>query len=295
MTLLKKYSHVFFELLVTAIVYLFYGLLRIIGLRGARLFLGAITSTLGPLIPKSKRAYRNLEKIFPQNSPAKNQIIVQGMWQNLGYVVAEYAHLEKIQLLNNPAIRVEGLEHLLALKDDGKPGLIFTGHLGNWELVSLLCAQAEVPTAQVYRAANIPLVNRLIRRLQSASGSTLIPRGPEGGRKSIEALRSGQHLILLVDQKMNNGISVPFFGHEAMTAPGLARLAERFDCPVLPVQVAREGMGGFVITCHPPLYFDPAIKENPQRAFMMQVHAYLESWITQHPEQWLWLHNRWPW
>ena len=294
MTLLKKYSRLFFDFLVAATVYLFYGLLRLLGLGGSRIFLGTITGTIGPHISKSKRAYRNLERIFPQHSPAQNQTIVQGMWQNLGYVVAEYAHLEKIQLLENPAIHVEGLEHLLALKNDGKPGLIFTGHLGNWELVSLLCAQMGVPAAQVYRAANNPLVNLLIRRLQKASGSTLIPRGPEGGRKSIEALRAGQHLILLVDQKMNNGISVPFFGHEAMTAPGLARLAERFSCPVLPVQVARKGREGFVITCYPPLHFEPKTEEEPQRAFMMQVHKHLEAWITQHPEQWLWLHNRWP-
>ena len=291
---LNKYRKLFFERFVAATVYTFYSLLRCLGLQGSRHFLGRITGTLGPLLAKSKSAYGNLEKIFPQLSQKQRREIVKGMWQNLGYVVAEYAHLEKIHLLPHPNIRVEGLEHLLALKEDGKPGLIFTGHLGNWELVSLLCTQVGVPTAQVYRAANNPLVNRLIRRVQSVSGAHLIPRGAEGGRRSIEALRRGEHLILLVDQKMNNGISVPFFGHEAMTAPGLARLAERFSCPVLPIQVAREGMDGFVITCHPPLAFDPGASA-PHRAFMARVHGHLERWITAHPDQWLWLHNRWPW
>ena len=283
------------EVALAGVAYLFYGLLRLIGLRASRSFLGAVTGTIGPRISKSQRAIRNLKRILPHLSDVERQLIVRQMWKNLAYVVAEYGHLEKIKIFDNPSIRVEGIHHLQSLKEDGKPGLIFTGHLGNWELVSLLCAQFDVPIAQVYRGANNPYINNLVRRLQEAGTSHLIPKGPEGGRKSIEALKAGQHLILLIDQKMNNGISVPLMGHEAMTAPGLARLAERFQCPVLPVQVEREGVDRFVITCHPPLFFIASEDAERYRTFMTQVHTLLESWILKHPEQWLWLHNRWPW
>ena len=294
MSHLRKCKEIFFELLLAGVAYIFYGLLRIIGLNASRHFLGRITGCIGPHISKSKRARRNLKKIFPSLTQEQQDNIVRGMWENLAYVVAEYGHLEKIKIFDNPHIRVDGIEHLYALRDDNKPGLIFTGHLGNWEMVSLLCAQAGVPVAQVYREANNRFINKLVRRLQEEGTSHLIPKGPEGGRKSLAALKAGEHLILLIDQKMNNGMSVPFMGHEAMTAPGLARLAERFSCPVLPVQVEREGVDRFVITCYPPLVFTPSQDQDRYRRFMMQVHELLASWVAKRPEQWLWLHNRWP-
>jgi KDO2-lipid IV(A) lauroyltransferase len=92
-----------------------------------------------------------------------------------------------------------------------------------------------------------------------------------------------------MDQKFNEGLSVPFFGKEAMTASAIARLAKKFQCPLVPVQVERKPNAHFRVTFHPPL-----CTKGTEYDILQQVNAHLEQWILETPDQWLWLHNRWP-
>ena len=139
----------------------------------------------------------------------------------------------------------------------------------------------------------------LPRRQQSADGphDCAVPRRSgricSKGRRSraaaITALRRGTHLGLLADQKMNDGIPVPFFGRPAMIAPALA------VCDVLPLRVERLDGARFRVTVFPPLPL-PRSGEPPANvaALMAEVNATLEAWIRDRPEQWLWVHQRWP-
>jgi Kdo2-lipid IVA lauroyltransferase/acyltransferase len=77
----------------------------------------------------------------------------------------------------------------------------------------------------------------MITRLRGDAGE-LIPKGAVAARRAIATLRRGAHLAMLANQKMNDGIPVPFFGRSAMTAPALAALALRFDCDVLPARAS---------------------------------------------------------
>ena len=100
---------------------------------------------------------------------------------------------------------------------------------------------------------------------------------------------------MLVDQKMNDGIAVPFFGMESMTAPAIAQLALRLDCPVVPVRVKRLKGAYFQVIVKPPISFAPTGDLQADiLAFMTIVNLEIESWIRDTPDQWLWLHNRWP-
>jgi KDO2-lipid IV(A) lauroyltransferase len=100
---------------------------------------------------------------------------------------------------------------------------------------------------------------------------------------------------MLVDQKLNDGIAVPFFGRDAMTAPALARLARRYDCIVVPVRVVRLGGAHFRLICDPPLKVPKtADAQADALALMTEVNATIERWIRARPEQWFWLHRRWP-
>jgi nucleoid DNA-binding protein len=154
--------------------------------------------------------------------------------------------------------------------------------------------QHGISVAQIYRAGNNPLLDRMIARFRGDAGE-LIPKGTVAARRAIAALRQGTHLTLLADQKMNDGIPVPFFGRPAMTAPALAVLALRFDCDVLPARVERLDGARFRLTVFPPL---PLPRSGEPRAdaaaLMARVNAILEAWIRDRPEQWLWVHRRWP-
>ncbi|MEE1569571.1 MAG: lysophospholipid acyltransferase family protein, partial [Alphaproteobacteria bacterium] len=93
----------------------------------------------------------------------------------------------------------------------------------------------------------------------------------------------------------NDGIAVPFFGREAMTAPALAQLALKFGCPVVPAKVVRTGGAHFRLTLYPPLEM-PASgdKQANVAALMRQVNELIEGWVRENPGQWMWVHQRWP-
>jgi KDO2-lipid IV(A) lauroyltransferase len=147
----------------------------------------------------------------------------------------------------------------------------------------------------VYRAANNPLIDWLYRHGRSTGASNQIRKGPSGVRQLLAAMRQGHNVAMLVDQKMNDGIAVPFFGRPAMTAPAVAELALRFGCPLIPVRMERLGGTRFRVTVLPPLdHPDSGDRRQDVLTMMTEINALLESWIRERPEQWLWLHNRWP-
>jgi len=199
---------------------------------------GAIGRLVGPFLGISRRARRNIERALPELSERQITDVVRGMWDNLGRVAAEYPHLREIRVFE-PSGRVEthGFEHVDRAVAAGRRMIIFSSHIANWEIGMLAAVQYGISVAQIYRAANNPLVDRMITRFRSDAGE-LIPKGAVAARRAIATLQRGAHLTMLADQKMNDGIPVPFFGRPAVTAPALAALALRFDCDVLPAHVS---------------------------------------------------------
>ena len=216
------------------------------------------------------------------------------MWHNLGRVAAEYPHLRKIGVFE-PGGRVEthDFEHVHRAVAARRRMIFFSEHIANWEIAALAAVQYGIPVAQIYRAANNPLVDRMITRFRGIGGE-LIPKGTVAARRAIAALRRGAHLTMLVDQKMNDGIPVPFFGRPAMTASALAVLALRYDCDVLPARVERLGGAHFRLTVFPPLPLPRSGDHHADvAALMARVNQTLEEWIRDCPEEWFWLHRRW--
>ena len=256
---------------------------------------GALGRLIGPFLPISKQARRNLKRALPELSDREIDCVIAAMWDNLGRVAAEYPHLRRIRVFE-PGGRVEthGVEYLDRAVATGRRMIIFSGHIANWEIGMLAAVQYGIPVAQIYRAANNPLVDRMITRFRGDAGE-LIPKGAVAARRAIATLRSGAHLTMLADQKLNDGIPVPFFGRPAMTTSALASLALRFDCDVLPARVERLQGAHFRLTVFPALPLPHTGNAHADvAALMAQVNAILESWIRERPGQWFWVHRRWP-
>jgi KDO2-lipid IV(A) lauroyltransferase len=262
---------------------------------------GGLARRIGPSLGISKRARINLRRAFPELAESEIVQIVSGMWDNLGRVAAEYPHLRKIRIFE-PDGRVEthGFEHMDNAVAAGRRMIIFSGHVANWEIGALAAVQygftatRSYRVTQIYRAPNNPLMDRLIAHFRGDRGE-YIPKGASAAKRAFAALYRGEHLTMLADQKLNEGIPVPFFGRPAMTATALALLALRFDCDVLPARVERLGGARFRLTVFPPL---PLPRSGDQAAdvaaLTTEITAILESWIRDCPEQWLWVHRRWP-
>ena len=254
---------------------------------------GWLGRRVGPALGVSGQARRNLAAAFPDWPPAEIERVVGGMWDNLGRVAAEYPHLRHIRVFGGDRVATHGLDHLERAVSSNRRVILFSGHLANWEIAALAAGQCGVEIAQVYRAANNPFVDRMIGRWRGDRGE-FIPKEAVG-RRAVAALRRGAHLTILVDQKLNEGIPVPFFGRDAMTAPTVALLALRFDCDVLPVRVERVGGARFRLTIEPPLPLpDTGNRAADVAAMMTAVNGTLERWIRERPEQWFWVHRRWP-
>jgi Kdo2-lipid IVA lauroyltransferase/acyltransferase len=255
---------------------------------------GYVGRKIGPRLGVSRRAYANLRRAMPCNSEAENRRIVHGMWDNLGRTMGEFPHINAICADKSAHVEIVNAGRVSELLDKKRPAILFGGHFANWEVgPSVIHRLMGGSLLSVFRASNNPWVNRLLRgRMKSRRA---VAKGAEGGRVILCHLTKGGHVAMLVDQKLNDGIAVPFFGRDAMTAPAIARLALRFGCPIVPVRVERLKGARFRFTVLPRLELaDKRETAANVRETMKRVTAVIESWAKARPEQWLWIHRRWP-
>ena len=265
------------------------GLVRRLSPAAASDFGGAVARAIGPLLPVSRVAHANLRRALPELDAAARSRIVRGVWDNLGRTACEMPHAARLtwDLDDDGA--------LARLARTGGPAIFITGHIGNWELLPRVAASNGAPLGILYRAAKNPHVDALIAKLRGAPPELLFPKGAAGARRAFGHLARGGVLGLLMDQKLNDGIAVPFFGRPAMTAPAAAAYALRFRCPLLPAVIRRTGPAHFRVVVEPPMALpDTGHRQDDILALTTEINRTLERWIRDWPEGWLWLHRRWP-
>ena len=274
-------------------------LARALGPVGASNFGGFVARGIGPLLPVSRVAHANLRRAMPELDDAARGRIVRGVWDSLGRTIAELPHVGALQpTASGPGWTLDGAEHVRALAAAGAPAIMVSAHFGNWELLPRAAAQEGLLVASFYRAAANPHVDALLLALRRAATSADAPRfnkGAAGARAALGHLRAGGCLAMLVDQKMNDGIEALLFGLPAMTAPAAAAFALRFHCPLVPAYAERVGPARFRLVCEAPLGLPESGDRTADIAALTQaINDRLEAWIRARPEQWLWLHRRWP-
>lgn len=278
-----------------AAAWLFLGLLRRLGLDRASALGGWLARTLGPRLGASKKTRHNIDRAFPAMTAAEQAAVLAGAWENFGRTMAEYVHLGTLAAEWEQRVEMVGAEHLHALATDGRPGIAMTGHFANWELAALACARAGMELTFVFRQPNNPYVARMLAEARAPLGGAMVPKGREAARGLMQTMRRGGHAGLLVDQKLNEGIAVPFLGRDAMTGTVLADLALRYDAPVVPIRITRLGGARFRVEAFPPLEFARSGDLRADvAAAMRQVNDLLSDWVRQAPGQWMWQHRRWP-
>ena len=267
----------------------------------ANLF-GRIAGLIGPALREQRIGRANLTAAFPEKSPEEIEKILAGVWDNLGRIGAEFAHIDNIWDYNeaapNPQGRIEisprthYLFHHLRL--DGKPALIFTSHLANWELPALAAVAHGLDAAILYRRPNSAAADRAIREMRETMMGTLIPAGRDAPFRLADALQKGQHVAMLVDQYLTGGVEVTFFGRKTRANPMLARLLRQIECPVHGVRIVRLPGNRFraELTEEIPPVRDANGKIDVQGT-TQKITSVVEDWVREHPEQWLWLHRRW--
>ncbi|WP_407183956.1 lipid A biosynthesis lauroyl acyltransferase [Bradyrhizobium centrosematis] len=264
-------------------------------------FFARVTRTIGPRLREHRIGRANLTAAFPEKSPEEIEQILMGVWDNLGRVGAEFAHMDhvwdydrehpeksRIQLSQRS---IELFDHI---RDDGKPALIFAAHLANWELPALAAVAHGLDAAILYRRPNIASADRIIQEMRQVNMGTLIPAGRDAPVRLAQALKDGKHVAMLIDQYLTGGVEVTFFGRKTRANPMLARLLRQVECPIHGVRIIR--LPGFrfraELTEEIPPVRDADGKIDIQGTTQAVTNV-VESWVREHPEQWLWLHRRW--
>lgn len=274
-----------------ALLGLIYALVSLLPVDAASAFGGWVGRELGPRLGITRRAARRLALRLPQADP---DATMRAMWDNLARTAAEYPHLPRILAEIDRRVEVVGLEHLETIRSDGEPGILFSAHFGNWEVLALTATHLGLPLTRIYRESNNRLAEALLLRGRRAIAGPLVPKGRQGAKVAMATLAAGGHLALLVDQKMNDGIEVPFLGAPAMTAPAIAALALRFRCPLLPARCERLGGAHFRVIVEPPFRLETTGDHQADlQAGLARVNAHIAGWIAARPDHWLWLHRRW--
>src|SRR5689334_22332325 len=260
-----------------------------------------IAGRIGPLLREQRIGRANLTAAFPEKSPDEIEAILRGVWDNLGRVGAEFAHIDRIwdydeayPLKSRIEIQPRTHELFHELRLDGKPALIFASHLGNWEMPALAAVAHGLDAAILYRRPNIASADRIIQEMRQVKMGTLIPAGRDAPIRLAEALQKGQHVAMLVDQYLTNGVEVTFFGRKTKANPMLARLLRQVECPVHGVRIVR--LPGHRFRAELSEEVTPARNaagEIDVQGTMQAVTSVMEEWIREYPDQWLWLHRRW--
>ncbi len=286
--------------LVAALAYGIFAIARLFPWQSSSNFGGWVARKIGPKIKVSRRGRANIAAAYPEKSPEEVEEILEGVWENLGRTAAEYPHLDRIWDYDPDfpdrfnRIEVNGIDNFLALRDSGKPAIVFTAHLANWELLAICAAQYNLPIAVIFRRPNNPYINRLIHRIRGANMGTLLPSGLGAAMAASKVLSEGGQVGILVDQHFTRGPVLPFFNRPAHTPPTLAKLARRFECPVYGAHVERLPGNRFRLTISDPLEMQKTDSRDADiKANMAKVNEMVEGWVRAHPDQWLWLHRRW--
>lgn len=265
----------------------------------ATAFGAALLRTLGPLLPAHRTAMTNLRAAFPDMPEAERRRIALAAWDNLGRTGAEYAHLDTLFDYDPAATgptrtEVSGIEHFYALRDDGRPGLIFSAHLANWELPAICAARFGLDATAVFRPPNNPAAARLVQEVRRRTMGGLAASKPGAVFAMRDVVENGGHLGQLIDQHFTRGVVVNFLGRPCLANPLLAKLARHYDCPVHGVRVVRLPEGRFRLELTPPLDLPRAADGTIDIAGAMQaMTTVVEGWVRENPGQWLWMHRRW--
>jgi len=271
--------------------------LRLLSVDRASAIGGAIGRTIGPYLGVTHRAEQNLRACFADKTQPEITAIIREMWDNLGRTACEYAHLENFHFYTpDSRITVRGIEYVNQAIDAGKGAIFVSGHFANWELLSAGLVQRGLPVMTVYRAASNPLTDEIITGLRREIGMLhQAPKGPAGARMLLSWMNEGNHVAMLSDQKMNDGVEAPFFGRPAMCPPAAAQLARRFGCPIVFATIRRTRGAHFIIEVQEPFYVPKSHdRAGDILAGVNEINRRLEAFIRAYPAQWLWLHRRWP-
>ena len=285
---------IFKYLLQAIFIYLFFIVIKIIGLTLSRNFFSIFFNKIGPFVKSEHTINNNLEKFLgPLNDNIKKDIKYK-MWKNYGKTFVEYLYLKKFRNMNSH-IEIKGEQILDKIKKNNKSVIFVSGHFANFELMSMELTKRNINLATIYRPLNNFFLNPFMEYLRKKYiCKNQIKKGLMGVKVAIEYIKKDFSIALMIDQRVGEGKRLPLFEHMALTTTLPAQMALKFNLDIVPIYIARKENDCFVMEIYEPLEIlnnDDA--ETNKLNLSIKLNKTLEEMISRDPGQWIWTHNRW--
>ena len=240
-----------------------------------------------------RKALRHLTIAFPEWTEEQRRDTVRGMFRHFGMMVFELAWLPNLDArLREQTTVVDGIDRILEVLDSGRGVIMFTAHIGNWEWLSYVMGSYGRPVSVLHRERDEPEMNQYIIDLRANAGVRTIGRGSgSAAREMISSIRKGGMLAFVIDQNLRtDSVKVPFFGVPARTPIGPVQFAIRTEAMISISYIHRMADGR-----HHAQFLEPfaCSRDDDPIELAARITRLYEDAIRRHPEQWVWMHDRW--
>ena len=189
---------------------------------------------------------------------------------------------------------VSGGPIFLELRNQPRPFIVFTAHTANFELLPVAGAAFGLMVTVLFRPPNNPYIAKKVFDFRAKRMGKLVPSHAGSSFALARQLEQGGGVGVLVDQKFTRGVQTQFFNNPVQTNPLLAKLARQFGCDIYPARCIRLPGNRFRLEIEPKIDLPQNEKGQLDVAATAQLlNDKVESWVREHPEQWLWYHDRW--
>ena len=271
------------------IIYFFFIIGKIIGIKLSRYLFGYVFKKLGPLFKSKKVIKKNLENLKDFTEEEKKNIISK-MWKSYGMVFIEYIFLNKFRR-EKDLINIEGKEILDDIIKSGKPAIFVSGHFSNFELMSLYMTKSGLKLATIYRPLNNFFLNPFMEYVRKKFiCRNQIKKGINGVREAIDFIKKNYSVALMIDQRVSEGEKINFFDKPALTTTLPAQLSIKYNLPIISVFIKRNKNNSFTIK-----FFKKIVHTDfkDKLELTLRLNQIIEQLIVENPHEWIWTHNRW--
>lgn len=243
---------------------------------------------VAPIAGYRRRIAANLDHVVPDLDRAEKRRLMRKVPANVGRMLTELASGDEfLARLKGVPLDGPGVAALEAARAVGRPIIVVSGHFGNFDAMRGALRLRGHQIGAIYRPLNDSGLEEEFHAMLSRISEPVFPRGRAGMGQMIRHLRKGHAVAILLDQYVNKGAALTFFGQPAPTALSAAEMALKYDALLIPAYGIRRGDGGFDLRIEAP------IPPSDAMTMTQAINDSLEAQVRAHMDQWLWIHRRW--
>ncbi|MFP4198493.1 MAG: lysophospholipid acyltransferase family protein [Halanaerobium sp.] len=258
-------------------------------------YLGSLIAFLAYLMTPERREHSRLNLMQALNlSKKESKKMIKKVYRNLGYDFAEFLMEDNFSESDiDLMVEFEGLDYLEQALAEEKGVILYTAHLGNWELLGAVLALKGYKINSIAREQNNSLFDQKINQIRRGIGIGIIPKGL-AVRQVFKKLKDNQIVAILGDQDAReSGWKLKFFGRDASTYAGAVQFAQRTGAPIVPLFFHRKGWLEHKLKAYPARKIKQNASEAELKSELQSLLELTEEEIKKEPADWMWLHKRW--